>query len=127
MRASKILSQVYLVKREAVGVVRFALHFLRFACCFCVWLFAMAGVSRGATRLSDVELELWNSPAFQKQFAESYLAETEIEPTVTQSEREKMLDVLELISSDKMDSTLSRYGCNNPKSLRSSLISSSIK
>jgi tetratricopeptide (TPR) repeat protein len=59
--------------------------------------------STGRTRLSDIELEVWNSPAFQKRFAESYLAETEIEPTVTQSEREKMLDVLELISSDKMD------------------------
>jgi len=60
-------------------------------------------ISHGVTRLTATELTLWNSPAFQKQFAESYLAETEIEPTVTQSEREKMLDVLELISSDRMD------------------------
>jgi len=62
-----------------------------------------AQVSVGKTHLSEVELEIWNSPAFQKRFAESYLAETEIEPTVTQSEREKMLDVLKLISSDQMD------------------------
>jgi tetratricopeptide (TPR) repeat protein len=54
-------------------------------------------------QLSKTELELWNSPAFKKQFTESYLAETEIEPTVTQDERETMLKVLDLISSDKMD------------------------
>jgi tetratricopeptide (TPR) repeat protein len=47
-------------------------------------------------------LELWNSPEFQKRFAESYVAETEIEPTVTERERDRMLKVLELISSDKM-------------------------
>jgi len=64
---------------------------------------AVVPLVSGATRLSPVELEIWNSPSFQRRFAESYLAETEIEPTVTQSEREKMLDVLELISSDKMD------------------------
>jgi len=54
-------------------------------------------------QLSKIELELWNCPAFKKQFTESYLAETEIEPTVTQDERETMLKVLDLISSDKMD------------------------
>ena len=53
--------------------------------------------------LSDVELKIWNDPAFQKRFAESYLAETEIEPRVTAEEREIMLEVMELISSDKMD------------------------
>ncbi len=62
-----------------------------------------AQIEAGQTRLSEVELKIWNDPAFQKRFAESYLAETEIEPTVTQSEREKMLDVLELISSDQLD------------------------
>lgn len=62
-----------------------------------------AEVSTGQTRLSEAELEVWTSPTFQKRFAESYLSVTEVEPTVTQSEREKMLDVLELISSDKLD------------------------
>jgi tetratricopeptide (TPR) repeat protein len=63
----------------------------------------LATATAGETRLSPAELELWNSPSFQKQFAESYLAETEIEPSVTEREREKMLKVLELISSDKLD------------------------
>ncbi|NLH42204.1 MAG: tetratricopeptide repeat protein [Planctomycetes bacterium] len=55
------------------------------------------------TRLSELELQIWRSPEFQKRFTESFLAETEIEPTVTQPEREKMLKVLELISADKLD------------------------
>ncbi len=59
--------------------------------------------SYAQAQLSKAELEMWTSPAFQKRFAESYLAVTEVEPTVTQSEREKMLDVLALIQSDKLN------------------------
>jgi len=55
------------------------------------------------TSLTESELALWRSPEFQRRFTESFLAETDIEPTVTQPEREKMLKVLELISSDKLD------------------------
>ncbi|MDY7107557.1 MAG: TonB family protein [Planctomycetota bacterium] len=54
-------------------------------------------------RLSEVELELWNDPAFQRWFAESYIAETEIEPRITSEEREQMERVLEAISADRMD------------------------
>jgi len=53
--------------------------------------------------LTKVELALWNSPDFRRRFTESYLAETEIEPRVTEDERGKMLKILELISADKMD------------------------
>lgn len=53
--------------------------------------------------LSASELAIWNDPVFKKRFAESYLAETEIEPRVTASEYEQMQKVLALISSDKMD------------------------
>ncbi len=56
-----------------------------------------------AAELSAAELELWNDPAFQRRFVESYVAETEIEPRVTRKEREHMEEVLELISSDEMD------------------------
>lgn len=52
--------------------------------------------------LSPAELKIWNDPAFQKQFAESYIAETDIEPRVTSNERDRMLKVMGLISSDKM-------------------------
>jgi tetratricopeptide (TPR) repeat protein len=65
---------------------------------------APAPAARARTyRLSEAELELWRDPAFQKQFAESYVAETELEPRVTQEERDQMLKVLKLIESDKMD------------------------
>ncbi len=53
--------------------------------------------------LTEFELGLWKSPKFQRYFAQSYLAETEIEPTVTQSEREKMMKVLDLFSEDKLE------------------------
>ena len=53
--------------------------------------------------LTEPELELWRDPEFQKRFTESYVAETELEPRVTQEERDQMLKVLKLIESDKMD------------------------
>ncbi|MDK2964112.1 MAG: hypothetical protein PWQ29_1506 [Verrucomicrobiota bacterium] len=49
------------------------------------------------------ELKIWNDPAFKKQFAQSYIAETEIEPRVTSVERDQMQKVLDLIGEDKMD------------------------
>jgi len=56
-----------------------------------------------ASQLSPLELSIWNDPGFKKRFAESYMAETEIEPRVTTVGRDKMQKVLELISSDQMD------------------------
>ena len=49
------------------------------------------------------ELQLWNDPDFRRQFAESYMAETEIEPRVTQGERDSMQQVLEQIAAGRMD------------------------
>lgn len=60
-------------------------------------------VPSASSPLTESELKIWNDPAFKKQFAESYLAETEIEPRVTVVERDDMEKVLGLISSDKMD------------------------
>lgn len=60
------------------------------------------GVGAGV-KLTPAELEIWNSPAFQKRFAESYLAETDIEPRVTTSERDQLQRVLSLIASDQLD------------------------
>lgn len=53
--------------------------------------------------LTAAELAIWNDPSFQRRFAESYLAETEIEPRVTSDERDKLLKVMELIASDQLD------------------------
>jgi len=60
-------------------------------------------VPSAGSPLSASELKLWNSDSFKKQFAESYIASTDIEPRVTMIERDQMQKVLELISSDKMD------------------------
>lgn len=54
------------------------------------------------TGLSQDELAVWNDAEFRRRFAESYIAETDIEPRVTAIEREAMLEILELISSDDM-------------------------
>lgn len=56
-----------------------------------------------AYQMSARELAIWNDPEFQRQFIESYIAETDIEPRVTIDERDKMEEILELISSDQMD------------------------
>lgn len=53
-------------------------------------------------RLSEYELSIWNDPTFQRQFIESYKAETEIEPLVTLDERESMEEILQLIANNKM-------------------------
>ncbi len=58
--------------------------------------------------LSDKQLELWNDPEFQRRFTESYIAETDIEPTITVTERETMLEIMELISSGQLDQAARR-------------------
>jgi tetratricopeptide (TPR) repeat protein len=52
--------------------------------------------------MSWQELSIWNDPGFQKQFINSYIAETDIEPRVTEAERGQMQKILDLISTDKM-------------------------
>jgi len=49
------------------------------------------------------KLAIWDDPAFQRKLAESYIAETEIEPTVTSTEREVLREVFNLIQEDKLD------------------------
>ncbi len=55
------------------------------------------------TGLSEAELELWNSEHFKKQFTLSYIAETEIEPSVTMDERDTLQEILKLIGEDKLE------------------------
>ena len=47
------------------------------------------------------ELALLQSPEFKRRFVESYLSETDIEPKLSQIEREQMPAIMELISADK--------------------------
>ncbi len=53
--------------------------------------------------LTPAQLELWNSPDFQRYFTESYIAETDIEPRVTAAERDQMQKVMGLIASNKIE------------------------
>jgi tetratricopeptide (TPR) repeat protein len=52
------------------------------------------------------ERTIWNDPAFRRQFLESYVAETEIEPRVTVVERERMQQVLDFLAADRADRAL---------------------
>lgn len=47
-------------------------------------------------------------PAFQKRFAESYIAETEIEPRVTEEELSRLQEIVKLISEDQLDAAAAR-------------------
>ncbi|ARN57243.1 tetratricopeptide repeat protein [Sedimentisphaera salicampi] len=53
--------------------------------------------------MTELDLKIWNDPEFKKRFAESYMAETEVEPRVTKSERKVMMEIMDLISEDKMN------------------------
>lgn len=65
---------------------------------------APAVAPSGVGGLSESELALWNDPQFKRQFAQSYMAETEIEPPgLTGEEREIMLKVQELLAANKID------------------------
>lgn len=56
--------------------------------------------------LTPAELSVFNDAAFERRFAESYLAETDIEPKLIEAERKVMLEVLKAIQADQMDQAL---------------------
>jgi tetratricopeptide (TPR) repeat protein len=60
-----------------------------------------------ATRTSGSSVSIWMDAEFQRRFADSYLAETEVEPRVTADEREALQEALELISADRLDEAVS--------------------
>lgn len=53
--------------------------------------------------MTQAELNLWNDPAFQKQFTQSYIAETEIEPRISEDERETMQKIMLHIADEKLE------------------------
>jgi tetratricopeptide (TPR) repeat protein len=72
----------------------------------CRALLAACALAAGASAQGpgEVELSVWNDPAFRKQFALSYMAETDVEPRVTsKDDREVLEEVLELIGAERMD------------------------
>lgn len=65
---------------------------------------ASAPAPRAAvTGQSPLALSFWNDPRFERWFLASYAAETEIEPSVTASERDRLEEVLEKMADDEMD------------------------
>jgi len=66
--------------------------------------FHVSSFASGAgSTLSDSVTRVLNEPAFHKQFAESYAAETEIEPRITTAERDQLQKILSLIASNKLE------------------------
>ena len=66
-------------------------------------LFAGINCLAAKPGLSEMQLEIWNSPEFQQQFTQSYLAETEVEPRVTVTELKDMEEVMKLLAADELD------------------------
>ncbi|MBK8979353.1 MAG: tetratricopeptide repeat protein [Planctomycetes bacterium] len=56
--------------------------------------------------LSAAELAIFRDPAFRRRFAESYLAETDIEPRIDDGERNVMLELADLITGERLDEAL---------------------
>lgn len=48
-----------------------------------------------------VELAIWSDPAFRARFAESLVAETDVEPRTTAAEREVVREALDLVAEDR--------------------------
>lgn len=65
------------------------------------------------SNVETVSFDPWKNPDFQKRFTESYIAETDIEPTVTDSERKIMLQVLELMDSNDVQKAKTLLEKNN--------------
>ena len=59
-----------------------------------------------ARELSQAERAVLQGPDFQKRFAESYLAESDIEPKLGPVEREALTKVMQLISAEKLPEAL---------------------
>ena len=59
-----------------------------------------------ATRLSEYELSVWNDPVFRRRLAESYAAEADLEPKLTQLEREQLQAAFNLIATDQVDAAI---------------------
>lgn len=66
-------------------------------------LAASALAPPAAPQVGEPELSVWRDPGFRRQFALSYMAETDVEPRPTSDERKLLEEVLELISAERLD------------------------
>lgn len=58
--------------------------------------------------LTPADLAIWKDPTFQKEFTQSYLAESEIEPNLTTVETEELQEIGTLIGEDRLDEAIIR-------------------
>lgn len=64
-------------------------------------------VAMPASATDAPQLAIWRDPVFQQRFAESYLAETDIEPPpLTDDEREVMQEVVGLRADNQLDQAI---------------------
>lgn len=63
-------------------------------------LLGAGGASASAEPRRQAELELWDDPTFQRQFAASYGFNSEIEPAVREEDRELLNELLPLVTDD---------------------------
>lgn len=71
---------------------------------------ALAAFAFGQGSLTPAELELVNSERFRKQFLESYIAESEVEPRATENERKLLQNVIKLVGQEKLDEAAAALG-----------------
>ena len=75
---------------------------------FVVISFVVQATQANASGMTDLQLDIWKSAKFQKQFTQSYLAETEIEPRVTVTELKDMEEVMKLISAEDLEKAVEK-------------------
>jgi len=56
----------------------------------------------------EPDLTIWKDPAFQQRFQEGLLAETDIEPVVTEKDREGLVVILRLMGEEKVDEAMAK-------------------
>jgi tetratricopeptide (TPR) repeat protein len=66
---------------------------------------ALSSAEKGSSA-NQAETELFNDPEFRRHFAESYAAESDVEPRMTAAEQKAMLEVMNLVAADQLDEAL---------------------
>ncbi len=63
-------------------------------------------------KMTDAEKAAWSDPNFKRRFVESYIAETEVEPSLREMERQRVAEILPLMEKGELDQAeklLQRY------------------
>ena len=65
-----------------------------------------------ADGVSQVELSIWRTPAFRRRFAESFAAETPVEPPLDGRDLAVMTDAMDMMAANRIDAALELLGKN---------------